>query len=47
MRGKVLYAILGGKAIGLGLILAAIWGLPSYFGHPRTPPTPPPRTPSA
>jgi len=31
---KVLYAILGGKAIGLGVILAVIWGLPSYFGHP-------------
>jgi Amt family ammonium transporter len=31
---KVFYAIVGGKAIGLGLVFAAMWGLPSYFGHP-------------
>src|SRR5580692_3974690 len=31
---RVLYAILGGKAIGLGIILAVLWGVPNYFGHP-------------
>ena len=31
---RVLYAILGGKAIGLVLILGVIWGMPTYFGHP-------------
>jgi Amt family ammonium transporter len=30
---RVFYALLGGKAIGLGLILTAMWGLPGYFGH--------------
>jgi Amt family ammonium transporter len=30
---RVFYAIAGGKAIGVGLILAVMWGLPNYFGR--------------
>ncbi|MGA7123008.1 MAG: ammonium transporter [Polyangiaceae bacterium] len=31
---RVFYALLGGKAIGLALVLIAICALPDYFGHP-------------
>jgi Amt family ammonium transporter len=30
---RVFYAIAGGKAIGLALIVVVIWGVPSYFGR--------------
>src|SRR5262249_15959178 len=32
-RRRVFYAILGGKAVGLGLLLLIIAGIPAYFGH--------------
>jgi Amt family ammonium transporter len=31
---RVFYATIGGKALGLALLLLAIWALPDYFGHP-------------
>ena len=33
-RRRVFYAILGGKALGLALLLLIIAGIPAYFGHP-------------
>jgi Amt family ammonium transporter len=33
-RPHVFFALLGGKALGLLVLVAAIWGLPEYFGHP-------------
>src|SRR5580658_8564542 len=33
-RPGVFFALLGGKALGLLLLFAAIWGVPEYFGHP-------------
>jgi len=32
-RRRVFYAILGGKALGLALLLLIIAGIPAYFGH--------------
>ena len=32
-RRRVFYAILGGKALGLGLLFLIIAGIPHYFGH--------------
>ena len=31
---RVFYAALGGKAVGLALVLLAIWVVPDYLGHP-------------
>jgi Amt family ammonium transporter len=33
-RPQVFFAILGGKALGLALVVAILWGIPEYFGHP-------------
>jgi Amt family ammonium transporter len=33
-RPRVFFAILGGKALGLALLLTVLWGIPEYFGHP-------------
>src|SRR3984885_4517038 len=32
-RRRVFYALLGGKALGLALLLLIIAGIPAYFGH--------------
>src|SRR5450631_3627872 len=32
-RRRVFYALLGGKALGLGLLFLIIAGIPHYFGH--------------
>ena len=32
-RRRVFYALLGGKALGLTLLMLIIWGVPHYFGH--------------